>query len=127
MYKLLYDQNMEMSRLFSSAARYRILRTLSRRLTPIHLRALADLSDIPLRSAQLAAAALVRLDVIAESREGNRCMFVLNPRSGFADRLRRFFKDELQQEISMRAQKYHDAAEILERVHELRMLSWQEP
>ena len=124
MYKLLYYISMEMSRLFSSSSKYRILRTLSRRFTPIHMRALADLAEVQIRAAQLAVAGLLKDGVVVKSRQANRCMYTLDPRSQFVDHLRRYFKGEQERQTSMRAQQYRDWGGVLERVHELRMLSW---
>jgi hypothetical protein len=117
---------MELSHLFSSASKYRILRTLSIRNTPIHLRGLVELADVQLRSAQIAVEKLIRDAIVTKTKQKNRSMLSLNPHSQYATQLRAHFKAEEERRNAARALQYKNVSELLERIHELRMLSWRE-
>ena len=116
---------MELSNLFSSASKYRILRTLCGRRSPIHLRALAELADVQLRSAQIAVKGLIREKVVTKTLAANRCMLALNPQNEYACHLRTHFKAEQERLIAARASRYENVSELFNRVHELRTLTWR--
>ena len=116
---------MDLSYLFSSKSKYKILRVLCKRTLPIHLRALAELADIQVRSAQLALESLLKEEVITKTKEANRVNFFLNPYNNYTVYLCEHFADEEKRKISARAEKYTYTAKTLEKVHELRMLTWQ--
>lgn len=111
--------------LFSSKAKYRILQILSTRSSPIHLRGISEAAGIAIRSAQLAVEDLVSKKVINKKREGNRTLLTLNPRSGYAKLLRTHFRNVSNASIERQAKKWRDSKELLNRIHELRMLSWE--
>lgn len=115
---------MDLSHLFSSSSKYRILQALSARSTPLHLRALAEVANVQLRSAQLAVAALLKEKVVTKVSQENRSMITLNLRSKYAEHLRSFFKMEQKRLIAARSETYNESQNILERIDELRALTW---
>lgn len=116
---------MELSDLFSSSSKYRILRTLCNRETPTHLRALAELSNVQIRSAQIAVESLLKTNVITKHKKANRVMLSLNKQSKFSSILIDHFKVEKQQEIASRATKHKDLESILQKVNQLRVITWR--
>ena len=116
---------MELSLLFTSSCKYRLLRALSNRDSPIHLRGLAELADVQLRSAQLAVGGLVKDGVIKKRRHGNRSELTLNSRSQYAGPLRQHFRAEQERGLTARAADYKDLTQILKQVDEIRLLSWR--
>lgn len=115
---------MEISELFTSSAKYKILGVLSSRRSPIHLRAIAEISGVQIRSAQLAIRSLNDDKILRMTREGNRTLYTLNQKSELCLPLREHFSDEQARILAKRAKSYPPVGQLLERIHELRMLTW---
>ena len=90
----------------------------------MHLRALAELAEVQLRSAQLAVSQLVKEKVLTREAKGNRVYFSLNQSSLFCPDLSAHFQAEKSRELQARAKLTNAPAALLERIHQLRMLSW---
>ncbi len=116
---------MDISHLFSSTTKYKLLRTLSTRSSPIHLRALVDVTAVPLRSAQLAIHSFTEQKLLSLSKESNRVYIKLNDKNPYAIVLQNFFQNDMKRQLRERSQKYTHQGSLLTRIHELRMLSWQ--
>ena len=117
---------MDPSHLFSSRAKYLVLRVLCLRRTPLHLRALSEQSKTGLRSVQLAVNALERAKLLHVHKEQNRKYFLLDEKSAAVLQLRDYFSRQLHDELALRAKNYPQASSLFERINELRMLSWRE-
>lgn len=115
---------MDAGNLFTSKAKYRVLGVLSRRNTPIHLRELTELAQIHLRSCQLAVQSFLEMKLLIKERELNRVTFMLNDRHPMASTLRHYFQEESLRHVEKRSQEERVPVDLLERIHELRMLSW---
>ncbi len=65
--------------LFSSAAKVKLLEILYHQKAPTHLRQLAYLADLPVRSVQLALSALVHCKAVKRRKKSGTVLFSLDP------------------------------------------------
>ena len=115
-YKLLYINTMKnMSAIFTSKARVKILRTLCFQEQAIPLRHLAYLSDLPVFSVQNALKAFVSEGLIVRTERDNNVLFELNPSDVFYPLMRQIFHLETGYHIRSEAKKYFaKAAQVLQ-------------
>lgn len=76
---------------FSSSAKFLILQLLCSSKSPISLRQISRICDLPVRSAQLALDSLEVQSVITSMKEGNQRKFILCPESEFSESVKAVF------------------------------------
>ena len=106
---------MEFIDLFESRAQSRLLQVLAQNSESIPFRQLADVSEVPLFSAQLAIKHLLKQKIIVEKRVANLRLIQLNPRTPFYELLREVFKITKEFQIKENAKNYQKrAAKVLD-------------
>jgi DNA-binding transcriptional ArsR family regulator len=96
-----------LSLLFSSSAKFETLRLLSQRSSPLPLRHIAELTDLPIRSVEIAVSALCKQKVLRRQRVGRRVMVSFNEQHGSASLVQNIF--ELVNRSSPLSQSNRDA------------------
>lgn len=111
LYKLLYNIYMQdISDIFTSKARVKILRTLYFQLQPTPLRHIAYISDLPIFSVQNATKSLLSDKIINKREKENYILFELNKKHPLYTVLEQFFIIEINNRISREAQTYFQKA-----------------
>lgn len=111
LYKILYIYYMfDVTALFSSKAKVKVLRTLFYQSTPLPLRHIASLSDASLFSVQRVLKHLVAEGILIRKRKGRYTLFSLNPNHEYHSFLTQLFDLEMKSRIASLAGDYHQKA-----------------
>lgn len=106
---------LNISDIFTSKARVRILRTLAFQGEPLPLRHIAAVSDLPVFSVQNAAQSLTADGILLKTERENNVLFELDKNSEIYDLLLQIFLLEARYRISKEARKnFRKAARVLE-------------
>lgn len=115
---------MEFRELITSKSRYAVLKLMALRLTPLHLRGIADATNLSPRGAALACEFLVKAKVLKTTPEGNKKLFALNPSASLSPIIKEHFTEERNRELATRANQCKDGAEVLDFINQVASMSW---
>lgn len=101
---------LDFSTIFSSRAKYLVLRVLSIQSQPIPLRHIAYLTELPVFSVQTALKQLAAERVVNRSRRKRFVLFMLNPMKEGVELIKDFFSMLRKADIEQRAKTYHEKA-----------------
>lgn len=99
-----------MEDVFSSRAKFRVLRLLANFKRPSYIREISCLTKTPPRSIQLAAHELTRIKVLRKFKSKNRIYFQLNQEFLYHNTLSDFFSYQVQRELEDRSKQYSQIA-----------------
>ena len=102
-----------LSEIFASKARVSLIETLRHQPGALSLRELSDISNVPLRSAQLALRALEKQRIVSRRRVGNRVHFQARRDEPIWTLLSRVLHEDEKFRIARRAESYQDAERVL--------------
>lgn len=101
---------LDFSTIFSSRARFRVLRTLHHQTVPLCLRHIAYLSGVPLYSAQRVLQQLVHEKLLIRKIKGSYVLFFPNWQNTHAPFLAQLFELEMKTQIASMSNDYHRRA-----------------
>lgn len=96
--------------LFSSKAKVKVLRTLFYQSAPLPLRQIAVLSGSSLFSVQRVLKQLADEDIVIRKRKGRYTLFSLNPQHQYYSFLAQFFDLEMKSRIALSSKGYEQKA-----------------
>lgn len=103
----------DVTTLFSSKAKVKVLRTLFHQSAPLPLRHIASLAGSSLFSVQRVLKQLVAEDILIRKRKGRYTLFSLNPQYEYHSFLAQFFDLEMKSRIAFLSRGYHQKAKEL--------------
>jgi hypothetical protein len=101
---------LEFSDLFSSKAKFNVLRMLFLQSLPISLRQIAMISNVGLYSVQRSLNQLVHDGIVLQKRSGQYRLFRLDPKNIYFDVLSRIFEIEISSRIQFQRQRWQSKA-----------------
>lgn len=111
MYKFLYTYLVfDISLIFSSKAKFKVLRTLFHQSTPLSLRQVAYLSEESLFSVQRALEQLVSQGLLLKKNKGHRMFFFVSQKHPYHAFLATLFDLEMKTRVSLESNQLHRKA-----------------
>lgn len=111
MYNNLYTKSMfDITSIFFSKARFKVIRTLFYHLDPLCLRHIAYLSEIPLFSVQRVLSQLVDEKILIRKKKRPHVLFSLNRQSGLELFLTQLFDLEMKTQLASASEGYQKKA-----------------
>jgi len=96
----------EIADILSSRAKFKVLQVLSAHASFLKLRMIAGLTELPVRSVQLALESLVKTKIIREKFIDHYHLFQFSSQHPFAEALKEFFSNISKIEIQSRSAHY---------------------
>jgi hypothetical protein len=101
---------LDVASIFSSKARFKVIRTLYHQTTPLCLRHIAYLSEIPLFSVQRVLKQLVDEKMLIRKRKGGQVVFSANRKNPFDAFLTQLFDLEMKTQIASASGGFQERA-----------------